>query len=287
MGKCLLSIDVEDWFHILDLPSTPKIEQWSSLSSLVEKNFLTLLDLLEKNKVISTCFILGWVAEKFPPLVKEAARRGHEIASHGYAHRLVNEMTEQEFFEDVVKTKNILESIIEKPILGYRASGFSVTEELTWFFQKLIDAGYQYDSSVFPAPRGHGGMKTDKFAPYKLNIRDKQIIEMPITIAKTFGKPFCFFGGGYLRLFPYSIIKYKIKQVFKDNRPVIIYVHPREIDSEHPRLPMNFKRKIKTYINIKTTEKKLQKIFNDFECGTIINYINSNEIPEIYLESVR
>jgi len=168
--KCIFSVDVEDWFHILDLPSTPPLSEWNDLPSRVEKNFTTLLDIFAEGQIRVTCFFLGWVAERYPDLVRAAHRRGHEIASHGYAHRLVYQMTPDEFLGDAVRSKQILESISGCEVLGYRASGFSVTQKTPWFFEKLAEAGFRYDSSVFPGTRGHGGMDGADFAPYRVNL---------------------------------------------------------------------------------------------------------------------
>ncbi|MGA2631326.1 MAG: polysaccharide deacetylase family protein, partial [Terriglobia bacterium] len=186
--KCIFSVDVEDWFHILDVPSTPSLAAWDSLPSRVEKNFLKLMDLFSERDVRVTCFFLGWVAEKFPHLVKEAERRGHEVASHGYAHRLVYEMTPEEFLGDTRRSKAILENIVGHPILGYRSSGFSVTDRTPWFFEALSEAGFQYDSSVFPAPRQHGGLEGAHLAPYRIETPNGILTEFPVTVAKVAGR---------------------------------------------------------------------------------------------------
>lgn len=281
--KCVFTIDVEDWFHILDLPSTPEFSEWDMLPSHIEKNFLKLLDIFTKKEVSVTCFFLGWVAEKFPGLVKEAYVRGHEVASHGYIHKLVYNMTINEFYNDAVKSKKILENITGNSVLGYRAPGFSVTEAATWYFDKLVETGYIYDSSVFPASRGHGGLKTKHYAPRILARDAGKIIEFPISISKLLGKQLCFFGGGYLRLFPYFLVKRKALDVLKEKRPVIFYIHPREVEPDHPRLPMNFKRKFKSYINLKSTLKKIERILDDFQFTTFKEIIsNFKESGEIY-----
>jgi polysaccharide deacetylase family protein (PEP-CTERM system associated) len=285
--KCIFTIDVEDWFHILDLPSTPKVSEWKSLESHVEKNFNRLLEIFDTHNVQATCFFLGWIAEQFPHLVKEAQNKGHEIASQGYAHELVYSLTEEEFFEDAKKSKDILENITGSKVTGskvtgskvtgskvtgYRSSGFSVTENTPWFFDKLLEARYLYDSSVFPAKRGHGGLQSSNKGPHTVERELGKLLEFPITVENVFGKPLCFFGGGYLRIFPYPIIKKMAKKVLQNERPVVFYIHPREIDTQHPRLPMNFKRKFKSYVNLRTTEKKIHSILEDFEFTTFEHY---------------
>jgi polysaccharide deacetylase family protein (PEP-CTERM system associated) len=269
--KCIFSIDVEDWFHILDLSTIPEIAQWDSLPSRVENNFAKLLAILDERKAKATCFFLGWIAEKYPHLVREAARQGHEIASHGYEHRLAYEMTSQEFFEDAVRSKKVIEEICGQPVWGYRASGFSVTKDTPWFFDRLIEAGYRYDSSLFPAARGHGGLPNGRYAPYRLESAD--FVEFPATVERLLGKPICFFGGGYLRLFPYFLVRTMTRRVLRQERPAIFYVHPREIDLGSPRLAMGFKRRFKSYVNISTTEPKIRKVLSDFEMVTFREYL--------------
>ena len=273
MQTSIFSVDVEDWFHILDVPSAPPISEWASLPSRVEMNFTRLLDLFDEKNVSVTCFFLGWVGEKFPHLVKEAASRGHEVASHGYGHRLVFEQTRQEFAADVRRARVLLEDIVGAPVRGYRAPGFSTTEQTPWFFDVLAEAGHEYDSSVFPAPRGHGGLRGGRREPHHLGADDK-LTEVPITVADLMGKPMCFFGGGYLRLFPYWLIRRMSKRVLAEGRPVVFYVHPREIDPSHPRLPMSRKRSFKSYVNLETTESKIRHILQDFPVTTFKNVIS-------------
>jgi polysaccharide deacetylase family protein (PEP-CTERM system associated) len=275
MQTSIFSVDVEDWFHILDVPSAPALAEWSSLPSRVEKNFSKLMDIFSEEKVHVTCFVLGWIGERFPQLVKEAAARGHEIASHGYGHRLVYEQSREDFYEDVRHARLLLQDIAGAPVSGYRAPGFSTTEQTPWFFDVLAEAGYQYDSSVFPAARGHGGMRDGRRDPHRIGNGDG-ILEVPITVTTCMGKPMCFFGGGYLRLFPYWLVRKMARQVLAEGRPVVFYIHPREIDPAHPRLPMNRKRQFKTYVNLQTTEWKVRQILRDFPVTTFQNVISNH-----------
>jgi polysaccharide deacetylase family protein (PEP-CTERM system associated) len=273
-SKCIFSTDVEDWFHILGLRTAPNLSEWDGSPSHVQKNFLRLLAIFAEAQVNVTCFFLGWIALKFPDLVKEAHRCGHEIASHGYAHRLVYEGTAKQFYQDALKSKKILEDTIGCRIIGYRAAGFSVTENTPWFFEKLVEAGYTYDSSVFPARRGHGGLENGQRAPHVVWSPSGKLFEFPITVKRMFGWPLCCFGGGYLRLFPISLIRSATRSVLREGRPVIFYVHPREIDPNHPRLPMGFGRKFKSYVNLKSTEPKIRRLLEEFSVTTFENYIS-------------
>ncbi len=278
--KSVFSVDVEDWFHILDIPGGPPLAEWDSLPSRVEKNFQRLLDLFSRHDATVTCFFLGWVAERYPHLVREAAKRGHEIASHGYAHRLVYELNQREFREDGVRSRKLLEDLTGREVLGYRSAGFSVTKQTPWFFDTLAEAGYRYDSSVFPALRGHGGIKSAPRQPYWTGPDGTGIFEFPITVTNLFGKPICFFGGGYMRLFPYWLIQQMSRRVLAEGRPVLFYVHPREVDPSHPRLAMSAARRFKSYVNLSSTEEKVDRILSEFSVTTFRALLESAVLSE-------
>ncbi len=274
--KCIFSVDVEDWFHILDLPSTPSLDQWDALPSRVEKNFLRLLDLFGEKQVRITCFFLGWVAARYPHLIRAAREFGHEIASHGYAHRLIYQMTPAQFFDDALRAKRTIEDTSGCQVIGYRASGFSVTHGTPWFFEKLAEAGYRYDSSVFPARRGHGGMTGAEYAPHFVQAGSGQLVEFPITLTKILNTPVCLFGGGYLRLAPWALIRRGAERVLRMGRPVVFYLHPREIDPHQPRLDMGLLRRFKSYVNLDTTEEKLRQILSTFEFTTFAEFLSAD-----------
>ena len=262
---CVFTIDVEDWFHIMDLPTAPQINDWDRLPSAVESNFKKVLDIVDEHGAKSTCFFLGWVAEHYPELVRAAVARGHEIASHGYGHGLVYEMTPEAFLEDVSKAKDLLENIIGRQVYGYRAPGFSVTAKSPWFFEILAKAGYRYDSSIFPAPRQHGGLPGFDSAARIIETGCGNICEVPISIARLLGQQICFFGGGYLRLFPYVLIQHMVRQVLDGGQPVVLYIHPREIDPYHPRLKMPLIRSFKSYVGLSSTAGKLDRLLSTFK----------------------
>jgi polysaccharide deacetylase family protein (PEP-CTERM system associated) len=274
----IFSIDVEDWFHILDLPDSADMSQWDRMPTHVVEDCRKLLDVFDEQGVKVTCFFLGWVGRKFPHLVREAADRGHEVASHGYSHRLVYSMTPREFYDDAVKAKQILEDILGKCVNGYRAPGFSVTSQVPWFFDQLTEAGYTYDSSIFPASRGHGGMKTGRYAPYRIN---DQMVEFPITVARFSRVPACLFGGGYLRLAPLSLIQRAASKILNEGRPVIYYVHPREVNPAAPRVEMPLRRSFKCYVNVASTEAKIRSLIGRFEMTTFQEYIRAHFSPGI------
>ena len=273
-----LTIDVEDWFHVLDLEGAPSIGEWANLPSRVEKNFESLLEILAEREVRATCFFLGWVAERFPHLVRRAVDAGHEIASHGYAHELIYEQGEEAFFADVQRSKAILEDTSRSPVVGYRAPGFSIVKETPWALRRLVEAGFRYDASIFPGARGHGGLAEAPLEAASVDTGSGEIVEFPISMVQIAGRRVCFFGGGYLRLFPYGVIHRMAQQVKREGRFVVFYVHPREIDPEQPRIPMNWKRRFKSYVNIATTEKKLRRLVRDFEFKPLVEFLETDQI---------
>ncbi len=276
-ADCVFSVDVEDWFHILELESGPSVEEWEALPSRVERNFRRLLDVFSETDTRVTCFFLGWVAQRYPHLLREAAQRGHEIASHGHHHLLIHHVSRAEFLEDAAAAKKVLEDICGRPVVGYRASGFSVTDQTPWFFSALVEAGYQYDSSVFPAARAHGGgFKQGKLSPYLVKTENGEITEFPMSVASIAGKRLCFFGGGYLRLFPLPLIRHMTRRVLREGRPAIFYLHPREIDPDHPRLPMSAVRRFKCYVNLRGTERKVRCLLSEFSMGSFAQWISNH-----------
>ena len=279
--SCVLSIDVEDWFHILDVPSAPPLADWDKLPSRVERNFIRLLDLAAEQNVRCTCFFLGWVGKRFPNLVKTAVSRGHEIASHGWAHRLAYELTPAEFYKDAWRSKCVLEDISGQRVLGYRSAGFSLSKQSTWVFDELLRAGYVYDSSLFPARRGHGGWQNGQFSPYWVNRNIGTLLEFPMTTTNILGIPICFFGGGYLRFFPVTLIRIMTASVLRRGRPVIFYVHPREIDPGHPRIKMSRWRTFKSYVNLESAEAKLEELLAGFQFTTLGELTRQMEAPSV------
>lgn len=265
IARCVLTIDVEDWFHILDSPVTPPLETWEQLPSRVVQNVEHILDILSTYNVRATFFFLGWIAERFPTLVQDVSAAGHEIASHGYAHELVSNLPVHEFAIDIARTREILESITGDPVKGYRAPGFSLPQAPA-YAEALSAAGYAYDSSLFPGHHSHAGMRRCPLEPHLFPKNDgPPLWEFPVSMIQVLGRRFSVFGGGYLRLAPYALIRRATRHVMHLGRPVIFYVHPREIDPEHPRLPLSVSRKFRTYVNVHTTERKLRALLSEFE----------------------
>lgn len=266
----VLTIDIEDWFHILDIASTPSLPEWSKLESKVIKNTQVILDLLSKHNTKGTFFVLGWVANQFPDLVREIERQGHEIGTHGYSHELIYNLTPNEFRRDVARSLEVLARITSRPILGYRAPGFSIANSSLWALDILVELGLQYDASIFPMSRNHGGLPGfSGEAAWLTTALGNKILEIPVTPTTLFNKKMYLFGGGYFRLAPYSAIAAGIEQLNNQEKPALVYLHPREFDPQHPKLKMNAYRSFTSYVNLHKTSSKFERMIQDFKFNSI------------------
>ncbi len=265
MLKNYLTIDVEDYFHVTAFENEIKFEDWGNCKSRVVDNTKKLLEILSSaGETKGTFFILGWVAEKHPEIVKEIDANGHEIACHSYRHRLVYSLSPDEFRSDLLKAKNILEDIIGKKIIGYRAPSYSITNESIWAFDIIEELGFKYDSSIFPISHDLYGIPD---APrFKYNLLEHNLIEYPISTTKIFGIKVPFSGGGYFRLFPYSLTKMALNKINNnENQPFVFYIHPWEIDPEQPRISgAGFLSKLRHYNNLGKTTNRFMKLLQDF-----------------------
>jgi polysaccharide deacetylase family protein (PEP-CTERM system associated) len=266
------TIDVEEYYHICGAKSAPLRADWDSLQVTVEKNLMRLLEIFALHKVKTTCFFLGYIARKHPGLVRETLQQGHEIASHGMYHQVVYDLTQAEIRADVTDAKHLLEDIAGQEVIGYRSPSFSATDKTPWLYETLIETGYKYDSSLFPASRADGGMVSGHTAPHFIKTQAGKILEFPISVAPVLGKSICFFGGGYLRLFPIKIILNQAEYLYRKGSPVLYYIHPREIDPQHPRLPLSVIKNFKTYVNLTTVKAKLDKILTTGSFMTLRDY---------------
>ena len=252
-----LTIDVEDWFHILDSPAVPPIDAWASMESRLQRNVERLLTLLARTDTRATFFWLGWAAERHAELVRRCQADGHEIASHGYGHVLAYEVGNDAFRQDVHRTKALLEDVTGQRVRGFRAAGFGIRDSEAWAFDVVREAGHDYDSSIFPGPRGHGGISSARLGLHVIETASGPLVECPMSAVELLGRRLSLFGGGYLRLAPRRLIHWGIKRLHASGHPLIVYVHPREIDPDHPRLPLGLKRRFKSYVNLKSTMPKL------------------------------
>jgi len=279
-----LTIDVEDWYHILESPAVPSIEHWSGLESRIERNLEKLLTLLDSFSVKCTFFWLGWVAERHKGLVRKCHKAGHEIACHGFAHVLAHEVGEQAFRKDISRSKAILEDIVGEPVRGFRAPGFGITNNTAWAFDAIRETGYQYDASIFPAHRAHGGMPDAILGLHFIETRNGHLLEIPSSVVEIFGRRACLFGGGYLRLATRPMIKWGLDRLQAAGQPLVVYVHPREIDPYHPRLPLSLTRRFKCYVRLKSTMSKLEWLCRDYHLCSMIKMVE-NYIKSLYYEA--
>ncbi len=265
-----LTIDVEDYFHVSAFENKIRFEEWGNYESRVVNNTRKILEILsEAGEIKATFFILGWVAEKHPDIVKEIDASGHEIACHGYQHRLVYNMTQDEFRGDLEKAKDILENITGVKVTGYRAPSYSITNKSLWAFDILEEIGFEYDSSVFPINHDRYGIPGAPRFQYKLP--DNNLVEYPISTSKILWLNVPVSGGGYFRLFPYWFTKINLKKINNnENKPFVFYLHPWEIDPEQPRINgATALSKFRHYNNLSKTAKRFKMLLRDVKLGPI------------------
>ena len=268
----ILTFDLEDWFHGNFL--FEENEDIYSESRVLEPT-IRLLELLEKTGNRATFFVLGSVAKNFPQLIKKIANEGHEIASHGFLHRLVYKLSPDEFEEDVQRSISLLEHLAGIKIIGYRAPYWSIYPDMKWAFKVLSSAGLKYDSSVYPFKTYlYGSNQAPRFQ-YAINLNDeKAIIEIPPSVLDFLYKRIPFCGGFYFRLFPYWFVKWGIKRINRiEHQPAVFYLHPYEIDIKKTRNSKGFKNNFILHVNIKKAEKKLKKLLTDFRFISIKAYL--------------
>lgn len=265
----ILTIDVEDYFQVENFKKVIAYSDWDKFECRVEKNSDKILKILSEQKVKATFFVLGWIAERSPALIKKIHSAGHEIASHGYAHQLIYKQTPEEFRSDIRKSKSILEDITKGPVLGYRAPTYSITKQSLWAIDILMEEGFVYDSSIFPIHHDKGGLSDAKRYPYKIERNGKMMIEFPISTMKFLGQNMPFSGGGYFRMFSYGLIRRMTKKVNNEGYPVNIYLHPWEFDPEQPRIKVGKISGFRHYLNLSKTEGKLKQLLKDFEFAPV------------------
>lgn len=258
-----LTIDVEDYFQVSAFCDRISRSDWDLLPCRVERNIDLILTLLDAADARATFFVLGWIAERYPDVVRRIAAHGHEIASHGYGHRRVTEQNRQEFSEDILLAKRILENITGQPVKGYRAPSFSINKSNLWAFECIRDAGYQYSSSVYPIRHDHYGIPD---APRYAFSPLEGLMELPISTSIFLNRNFPAGGGGYFRLLPYAISRWMIERINRlESKPAMFYFHPWEIDPQQPRVSgASIKSRFRHYINLHRTEQRLKRLLNDF-----------------------
>lgn len=269
----ILTFDIEEWFHILDNKKTQTPAEWSNFDSRIHLGMDLIYDILNKTDYSATFFVVGWIAEKYPEIIREISNHGFEIGSHTHLHQLAYDQDRKIFRNDVEKSIKTLEDCIGKEVTSFRAPGFSITKKNKWAFEVLHELGITKDSSVFPAGRSHGGLPSyNKAIPSIIDYNGIMLKEFPINTQTFFGKPFIFSGGGYFRLLPYNIIKNLTLQ----SDYVMTYFHPRDFDIEQPMVPgLSYSRRFKSYVGIKKCKPKLEQWLSDFD------FINLNQADQL------
>jgi len=261
-----LTVDVEDYFHVQALADVIRPVDWPSYPIRVERNTRRLLEMLEAYKVRATFFVLGWVAERCPALVREIFAAGHEIGSHGYSHQMIGRGGQKEFREDVRRSKNLIEDQLGMAVGIYRAPSYSITASTLWALDILGEEGIRIDSSIVPVVHDYYGLPgAPRFPHYRELKSGGQIAEFPPSTVRAWRVNFPVAGGGYLRLFPYRVTAWAIRRINdKEKQPAMVYLHPWEIDPEQPRVACSWRSRFRHYQNLHSTEQKLTCLLREF-----------------------
>jgi polysaccharide deacetylase family protein (PEP-CTERM system associated) len=278
--KNYMSIDVEDYFHVSAFEKQSPPQTWESRECRIEGNIDIVLSCLDEAGVKATFFVLGWVAERFPQVTKRIAEQGHEIASHGYLHQRLSLQDRKTYRQDIRRGKGVLEDQIGQPVIGYRAPSYSITKQTDWAFDELLEAGFKYDSSIFPMKHDFYGIPDwPRFPGYAVKHSDTWqaadspsgrqffIQELPISTLKLGPRNFPIAGGGYFRLFPYALTRWGLSSInIKEGKPFIFYLHPWEFDPKQPRMAgISAKSKFRHYLNLKKTGDRFKRLLIDFK----------------------
>ncbi|QBM17210.1 hypothetical protein MARI_13160 [Marinobacter sp. JH2] len=276
-----LTIDVEDYFQVAALAEAVDYDDWASMEYRVEANTDRILKLFDEANVKATFFTLGWVAERSQELIRRIAAAGHEIASHGYSHQLIYKQTPEVFREETIRSKGILEDIIQAPVTGYRAASYSITNESRWALDILAEQGFTWDSSIFPVHHDRYGMPGTPRWPHRLTTdKGYELAEFPLSTLKFPGYTLPIAGGGYFRLFPYWFSRMGLGSINRQGKPFVFYLHPWEVDPDQPRLDVKWFSRFRHYNNLDVCEERLAKLLSDFRFTTMSQVLQSEGILE-------
>lgn len=280
MLKNAFTVDVEDYFHVTAFAQNVSREDWQNLPSRVEYNTQAVMDLLDEHGVHGTFFVLGWVAERYPSLVRDIQRRGHEIASHGYSHQLIYKQSPELFREETLRSKSLLEDLIGSGVKGYRAASYSITERSLWALDILAELGFEYDSSVFPVRHDNYGMPDAPLEIHSISTSKGDLVEFPLSVLPLgrFNLPIA--GGGYFRLFPYRFSAYAYRRINDSGLPMIFYIHPWEIDPDQPRIKTSLKSRFRHYNNLNRCKARLDHLLRDFRFTTVADILR-DRLPHL------
>ena len=271
-----ITVDVEDYFHVSAFANDIDPSEWDRFEPRAHENVARLLDIFNEFDVHGTFFVLGWLAERNPQLVRKISDLGHEIGCHGYSHQLIYNQSRSEFARETKKAKSMLEEITGKPVDGYRAASFSITQESYWALDILHEAGFKYDSSIYPVRHDTYGYRGAEPYPYILTTQlGARIAEFPISTLNLGLMRVPVGGGGYFRLYPYPITRIALSSINRSGHPFVFYMHPWEIDCEQPRIESNRLSTFRHYNNIARFEKRLRKLLSQFHFGNMSDVLRN------------
>ena len=274
-----ISIDVEDYFQVSGFEKAVSRKKWEQYPSRVVNNTRRLLAIFERHQVTATFFVLGWVAERFPFLVKEIYALGHEVGSHGYWHRLIYEMSPSDFRNDLIQSISVLQDITGQPITSFRAPSFSITKQSLWALDILAEEGITQDSSIFPTHHDRYGIPDASPEIHQIATTTHALWEFPMSVTKWRGLSVPTSGGGYFRLYPYRITRRLISQINETGRPLMFYLHPWEIDPQQPLVDgVPFLSRKRHRINLAKTEGKLERLLTDFKFTSMTDVLKMYQI---------
>lgn len=282
-----MTVDVEDYFQVSAFENIVNRNDWDRIDCRIPQNMDKILSLFAKHDIKATFFTLGWVAERFPGIIRDTVAAGHEIASHGWSHIRVPNTDPASFYEDVDRTRKLLQDVSGQPVNGYRAASYSVTRQTLWVYENLAKAGYQYSSSIFPIKHDLYGIPEAPRAPFV--VAESKITEIPLTTVKLVGRNLPCSGGGWFRLMPYSLFKAGLKRVNEnDGLPGIFYFHPWEVDPDQPRQKdIPAKTAFRHYLNLHQMEKRLEKLLRDFQWGTMQQvFMEQASYPQVLISEI-
>ncbi len=272
-----LSFDVEDYFQVAAFDSTIDRETWDAQPSRVDANTRALLDLLAEAGVTATFYVLGWIAERHPDLVRAIAAAGHEVACHGYSHSIVYRQQPEDFREETLRAKGILEDLVQQPVTSYRAASYSVTPKSLWALDVLYETGFRVDSSIFPIRHDRYGLIGGPTEPHVLELPcGGRLTEFPISTYRLWGVTLPVSGGGYFRLYPYAVTRALGNRVNAAGRPFVFYLHPWEIDPEQPRVSVGPFTRFRHYNNLSRCRERLRRLLVDFRFTSVGECLAAN-----------
>lgn len=274
------TVDVEDWYHGIPIDA----EARASAERRLEVGMDFLLEVMSRRGVKGTFFLLGPVAEAHPALVQRLADEGHELGCHGWSHDLLYQMSPERFREETRRAAEVITSLAGRPVTAYRAAYFSITSQSYWALSELAALGFRYDSSIFPTRNWRYGIPDFDPRPQRIDTDSGPIYELPISIRRMFGRNWPISGGAYFRIYPYAVTRANFAAAERAERPVVFYLHPWELDPEHPRVPFHWKPRLTHYVNLTSTRPKLERLLDDFSfapLGEVLEHELSQTSPAV------